>query len=254
MNSPVSDQPNYGNWVSTKLIAVPGVLGAILAALSALRLWLAIPALAFLACAAYFAYARHQFSPRGGNVQTQIRAMLLDAIQWDGAGKALDIGCGSGSVTVLVARAHPAAHVTGVDSWGKAWEYSKGVCERNAALEGVGDRVDFQEASAAALPFDDESFDAVVSNLTFHEVSAVRDKAQLIKEALRVLKKGGSFTFQDLIYWKAAYGEVDALVATLRSWGIQDVEVIDKRNAPFIPKALKLPFMAGTLGILRGTK
>ena len=99
------------------------------------------------------------------------------------------------------------AQVTGIDYWGERWEYSKNTCEANAKAEGVDDRVVFQKASALKLPFEDEYFDAAVSNLCFHEVSDAKDKREVIREALRVVKKGGKFAFQDLFLLKQIYGE-----------------------------------------------
>jgi SAM-dependent methyltransferase len=116
------------------------------------------------------------------------------------------------------------------------------------------ERVTFERASASSLPFDDEAFEVVVSNLVFHEVRDVRDKRGLVKEALRVVKKGGWFAFQDLFLWKQVYGEVDDLLKTIRSWGIETVEMVDTSDSGFIPQALKLPFMLGTVGILCGRK
>jgi len=254
MSQLTAERPNYGNWVSTKLLYIPGVLGVLFAALSVLFPWLAILAVVFLLCFAYFAYARWCFSPKGKNIQARIQSLLVDHFEWAGTGKVLDIGCGSGAVTIMVAKKYPDAHVTGIDYWGGAWEYSKAVCERNAQIEGVSDRVAFQKASASSLPFDDESFDAVISNLTFHEVADTEDKGLLIQEALRVLKKGGVFAFQDLFYWKRVYGEAEDLLDRARSWGIESVELINTSQSQFIPKALKLPFMVGTIGILRGRK
>ena len=144
--------------------------------------------------------------------------------------------------------------LVGVDYWGKKWEYSQELCQKNAEIDGVAVRVKFMKASAAKLIFPDESFDAVVSNLVFHEVKDVKDKKVLIKEALRVLKKGGIFVFQDLFLWKQIYGSPDELTATIRSWGVEKVDLINTSNAVFIPKVLKLPFMAGTLGIIYGKK
>ena len=254
MNQRTAEKLNYGNWVSARLLYMTGVLGGLFAALSLLVPWLAIFAGIFFACFAYFACARWYFSPGGGNIQARIQSLLVDHFELAGAGKVLDIGCGSGAVTIMVAKKYPDAHVTGIDNWGGAWEYSKGVCERNAQIEGVSDRVAFQKASASALPFDDESFDAVISNLTFHEVADTKDKGLLIKEALRVLKKGGVFAFQDLFLWKRVYGEVEDLLGRVRSWGVESVEWINTSQSQFIPKALKLPFMIGTIGILRGRK
>jgi SAM-dependent methyltransferase len=247
-------EPHYGNWVSAKLLYIPGGIGVLLAGLSVVLPALIVVAAAFFLCSAYFAYARYRFSPRGGNIQARIQSLVLDHLEWDGEGKALDIGCGNAPLTIALAKKYPHAQVTGVDYWGRAWEYSKGVCERNAAIERVVERVVFQKASATALPFDDEAFDVAVSNLVFHEVSDAKDKKDVIKEALRVVRKGGKFVFQDLFLWKRVYGETDDLLEAIRGWGVERVELVDTNNMEFIPKALKLPFMVGTMGILYGRK
>ena len=254
MSEQVGSKPDYGNWVSTRFIYVPGALALLFVGLAFVVPVLAIVAVVFLMCAVYFAYARHMFSPDGGNIQSRVLDLLVSRLDWDGEGKALDIGCGSGPAAIEVAKKYPNAHVTGMDLWGATWEYSKSVCERNAEIEGVAERVTFQQANASSLPFDDEAYDLVVSNMVFHEVSAIRDKSSLVKEALRVLRKGGRFAFQDLFLWKAAYGEVDDLLEVIRSWGIGRVELVDTSVSDFIPKALKLPFMVGTAGIIHGKK
>jgi SAM-dependent methyltransferase len=249
------EKAEYGNWVSTKLVLVPGALGFLFGGLAFLLPVSGVAAAVLLLCSLYFAYARYLFSPRGGNIQARIQDLVLDHMRgWDGTGKVLDIGCGNGPLTIQIARRYPKAEVIGIDYWGKAWEYSKGVCDRNAEIEGVAGRVVFERASASSLPFDEGAFDVVVSNLVFHEVRDVRDKKKLIKEALRVVEKGGWFVFQDLFLWKQVYGEVDDLLEAIRSWGIDTVEFADTSNSEFIPTALRLPFMLGTAGILYGRK
>ncbi len=178
----------------------------------------------------------------------------MSNLDWNGQGKAVDIGCGNGALTVKVAKKYPAAIVTGIDYWGAKWDYSKSACEANAKAEGVEDRVEFQKASASKLPFEDGYFDAAVSNLCFHEVADAKDKREVIREALRVVKKGGKFAFQDLFLLKQVYGDPQDLVAALKSWGIAQVGFIETRNAPFIPSALKLPFMVGRIAIIKGEK
>lgn len=247
-------EPEYANWVSSRLVYIPAALAVLLAVLSIASPWFGIPAILLSACPAYFAYARWQFSLQGGGLQSQIQALLLQRLDWDGEGLILDIGCGNGPITIAVAKAYPNARVTGIDSWGASWEYSKGVCERNAAIEGVANSVTFRKASAAALPFEDGAFDVLVSNLVFHEIRGVSDKRFLLREALRVLKKGGLFVFQDLFLWKAVYGDPAALVDEIRSWGIERVGLIPTNNSLFIPRALKLPFMVGTIAIIHGIK
>jgi SAM-dependent methyltransferase len=244
----------YGNWVSTRIIVVPVILALAFGALSLLTMLFLIPAAVFLVSAAYFAYARHLFSDGGGKVQDKIRALVLEGLEWGGFGKALDIGCGSGALAIGIAKKFPSTTAIGTDYWGGNWEYSQKVCQDNAAAEGTAERVAFQKASASALPFPDGEFDAVVSNLVFHEVRDTKDKLSLVKEALRVLKKGGRFALQDLFYFERLFGKPEELVRAIRGWGVEHVELVETRRSPFIPPALRLPFMVGTLGLLVGRK
>ena len=247
-------KPDYGNWVGKRLVYFPVLVGILLAALAFWSYLLIVPALILIGIGGYFAYARYLFSTQGRNVQGSIWDTVLEHLDWNGQGNALDIGCGNGALTIKLAKKYPGAKVTGIDQWGKQWEYAKATCERNAIIEGVSNQTTFRQASAALLPFPDESFDAVVSNLTFHEVREVRDKQQLVQEALRVLKKDGVFAFQDLFLINQAFGGVNELVKSIRSWGVDSVEFADTSKASYIPAALKLPFMVGTIGLFKGRK
>ncbi len=247
-------RPDYGNWVPMKLVYGPGIAALLCLALVFLYrpaiVAFAVSFLLFL----YFLYARYEFSPAGGGVQEKILQMVFSHLGWNGKGRALDIGCGNGPLAIRLALEYRESLVTGIDYWGARWEYSQGACVRNARVVGVAERVSFQRASASNLPFEDGRFDAAVSNLVFHEVADTKDKREVIREALRVVRKGGSFAFQDLFLWKAIYGETDELLATIRSWGVSRVELVKTCDAPFIPKALRLPFMVGRIGVIKGEK
>lgn len=249
---------DYGNWVSKKSIYIPVLLAALLAVifmgLSFLSLFFLVGAFLFLISPAYFVYAYFQFSPRGGNLQVKIRDLAFNQLVWDGDGRLLDIGCGNGALAIEAAKKYPKARVTGIDYWGGQWEYSKQTCEKNAEIAGVAERTSFQKASAAKLPFTDEFFDVTVSNLVFHEVQDAKDKKEVIKEALRVLKKGGLFVFQDIFLSKRMYGEPQDLVPTIKNWGIQDIKFVNTSDQKFIPRAMKLPFMVGQIGVIYGRK
>ena len=248
-----TDQPDYGNWILVRILYALGALAILLLALSFVFALAIIGAIAFIAAFGYVTYARYRLSPRGGDLQAHIRELVLQHVEWDGEGRAIDIGCGNAALTIGMAKHFPAARVTGIDHWGPKWEYSRAVCERNATIEGVANRVNFQKASASALPFEAGSFDAAVSNLVFHEVSDTNDKRKVIKEALRVVREGGAFAFQDL-FRKRVYGDIEELLEVVRSWGIERVEFFETAHSGIVPKALRLPLMLGTIGILYGTK
>lgn len=219
-----------------------------------IKVVLAFPTAFFLFSTVYFYLARQLFSPEGGDVQNKVLDLVMSYINWNGKGKALDIGCGSAALTIKLAIKYCNADITGIDYWGEGWGYCKKQCEENAAIEGVADRTEFLRASASKLPFTDNTFDLIVSNLTFHEVKDSKSKLDAIKEALRVLNQGGRFVFQDLFLLKRYYGTPDELVAAVRAAGVKDVHFVNTSKSTFIPKALKLPFMIGTMGIIYGEK
>lgn len=247
-------QMHRGNWVSQRLVAMTGAPAVVLGGLSFVSPYFLIGAVPLLLACGYLAYARHRFSPRGGNVQGQIQDLVMERVTWDGRGTVLDVGCGDGRMAIQLAQRFPGAQVTGIDYWGGMWEYSCQACEANARDAGVADRVTFQKASAARLPFEDGAFDLVISNMVFHEVKEVTDKTLVVQEALRVLREGGSFVFQDLFRVTQFYGRIDDLLRVLREGGVSRVDFVDTSASSFIPAPLRLPFMAGSIGMIHGVK
>lgn len=256
MDDAGADKPDYGNWMAKRYIVEASLMCLLFLGLSFLSIWLLVIAAFFFLVVAYCIYAQYVLSERGGGLQADIRSEVLDRLEWDGEERALDIGCGAGALTIDVAKKYPRARVTGVDLWGpNRWGYSKEMCEKNASIEGVNDRVDFTRASAAALPFDDGCFDAVVSNRVFHMVKdSPADRREVVREALRVLRKGGKFSFQDLFLDRKAYGDPDELVRAIKSWGMNKVEFTVTKDAPYIPRALKFRFMIGDQAVIWGEK
>ena len=101
------------------------------------------------------------------------------------------------------------------DIWSGAYKavFTKKRCEENAAAEGVGN-VRFEEGNAVHLPFPDESFDAVTSNYVYHNIPCA-DRQALLRETLRVLKKGGTFAIHDIMSPRR-YGDMAAFAEELR--------------------------------------
>ncbi|BCG85513.1 hypothetical protein MesoLj113c_16230 [Mesorhizobium sp. 113-3-9] len=98
----------------------------------------------------------------------------------------LDIGCGSGGITLHLVEHHGAAHATGFDVEQPVIEAAR----RRAAARGFANRASFVQSSPGPLPFSDRSFDVVFSK---DALLHVPDKDALFAEIFRVLKPGGVF-------------------------------------------------------------
>ncbi len=102
----------------------------------------------------------------------------------------LDIGCGTGSLLVMIAKTVVDTQVSGLDPDPKALAR----CGGKAADAGVD--VDWVEGFADALPHADASFDRVVSSFMFHHLS-LDVKQGMLREARRVLAPGGELHLVD---------------------------------------------------------
>lgn len=160
-------------------------------------------------------------------------------------GVGLDVGCGSGALTIACAKRNPQGKMTGLDRWGKEYaSFSNLLCVQNAKAEEINNIV-FQKGDANKLPFADESFDAVVSNYVYHNIPG-KNKQELLLETLRVLKKGGSFAIHDLMS-KKRYGDMDAFCRKLREMGYEKVELLDTADGSFMsPKEARAYMLTGS--------
>ena len=109
-----AEKPDYGNWVSKELLYVSGAI-CVLLGLSFVFFTLIVGAVFVILVFVYLVYAQYKFSPQGGNVQAQIRELVLSRLDWDGEGQAIDVGCGNAPLTIMMAKKFPKIHVTGVD-------------------------------------------------------------------------------------------------------------------------------------------
>ena len=262
----MKEKANYGNWVPGKalymLFGAAVILGVIAVIAQAgfhkpvIAVIVGVIGVLVLAEAVYMLICHETFAFGKGNMMAGVHEHLVKHLDWNGEGTLLDIGCGAAALTVRCAKAFPKAQITAMDYWGAEWSYAKEQCEKNARIEGVSNRISFQKGDAAKLDFADETFDAAVSNFVFHEVRTAKDKRDVVKEALRVVKKGGVFSFQDMFSQKALYGDMEQFIRELRAEGISEIHYIGnlEKKLDFIPGFVTTPWMISGMGIIYGRK
>ena len=253
---------DYGSWVSNPVFYMVGgllALSAVLAVLSFLVfhiLWLGaifvIAAVALLTLLVWITWIRKQYAFGGGGVMERVHEVVLAHLDFDGDGALLDVGCGSGALSIRAALTWPGAQVTGIDYWGAAYGYGQAMCEKNAKSEGVAARCRFRHGDANKLDFPDESFDAVVSNYVYHNVVG-SDKRALLLETLRVLKKGGVFALNDDMKPRM-YGDMEEFARELRDMGYEDVRLIDTAAEAFGSRRWAAMMMLDNSRMLVGRK
>jgi arsenite methyltransferase len=151
-------------------------------------------------------------------------AELLDQLELRGDERLLDIGCGRGAVLLMAAQRLPRGRAVGIDVWSTTDQSGNAeqVTRKNATLEGVTERVELQTADMRRLPFDDNSFDVVVSSLAIHNVAGAGERAKALREAARVLKPGGKLAIADIRHTRAyarALAASGLTITDLRSLG-----------------------------------
>jgi ubiquinone/menaquinone biosynthesis C-methylase UbiE len=122
--------------------------------------------------------------------ETAFKSRLVEQATLQPGDKILDLGCGTGTLTLLLKSRQPAAQVSAIDADPQILD----IARQKAARAHLA--IDFQQVMSNALPFPDASFDHVFSSLVFHHLT--RDqKMGTLGEVLRILRPGGHLHIAD---------------------------------------------------------
>jgi ubiquinone/menaquinone biosynthesis C-methylase UbiE len=127
---------------------------------------------------------------KGTTRERTFKQKLLDQAQLEAGFDVLDLGSGSGTLALWAKQREPGLRIRGLDGDPAIIAQA----ERKAARAGA--EIPFDEGMSYELPYDDASFDRVLSSLFFHHL-ILRDKERTIAELARVLRAGGELHVAD---------------------------------------------------------
>lgn len=116
--------------------------------------------------------------------------------------RALDLGCGTATLTMLIKQAQMDAEVVGIDGDPKILAIAR------KKVQTAGLDLTLDEGLSFDLPYPDASFDRVLSSLFFHHLTTP-DKQRTLAEVFRILRPGGELHIAD---WGRAHNPLMRLL------------------------------------------
>ncbi|MBE2199496.1 MAG: class I SAM-dependent methyltransferase [Anaerolinea sp.] len=127
---------------------------------------------------------------RWGMREAGFKRSLVEQMALRPGMRVLDLGCGTGTLAIMLEQLQPEVEVTGIDGDLEVLA----IAQEKAARAGVS--IQWDSGMAYDLPYADGSFDRVVSSLVIHHLT-MPDKQRTFREVLRVLRPGGEFHILD---------------------------------------------------------
>ncbi len=134
-----------------------------------------------------------------GDIRYKTRLIEQAGIQ---AGQhVMDLGCGTGTLAIMIKQAQPDAEVYGLDADPEMLKVARAKATHESAP------VKFDVGMTYDLPYPDASMDRVLTSIMIHHLKTA-DKVKTAKEIFRVLKPGGQLHVIDFGKPSSVYGKI----------------------------------------------
>ena len=166
--------------------------------------------------------------------------------------RVLDIGCGTGTLTIMLKQREPQAEIIGLDGDEDVLKIA-----RSKASQALID-IEWKKGLAYHLPYPDNSCDRVVSSLVMHHL-VNEDKVRAFKEIYRILRVGGEFHMVD---FGPPHNFYERILVLFDRW-LEEAEdnakgllpyMIQKAGFQHVDETFHLTTIFGALSMLRATK
>ncbi|MDQ6654933.1 MAG: class I SAM-dependent methyltransferase [Verrucomicrobiota bacterium] len=130
----------------------------------------------------------------------RLRDATIRRLHWRGDEQVLDVGCGHGLMLIAAAKRLTTGHAVGIDLWQQEDQArnSAEATRRNLKLAKVEGVAEVRDGDATCLPFQDTTFDVILSSWALHNIYEKSQRQLALQEIWRVLKPGGKIAIIDI--------------------------------------------------------
>lgn len=189
---------------------------------------------------------------RWGMREDTLKRQLIKQAEIQPGHRILDLGCGTGTLTILIKKIHPNADVVGLDGDPEVLE----IARTKAAKAGV--EITLDHGMAFKLPYSDGAYDRVLTCLVMHHLTR-DDKQSTLGEVYRVLRAGGELYILDFGKPRGVYGNLVSLLIKRLEQVVDNINgllpiMMRRAGIEQVEEPCGFTTIFGTLSLYRGIK